>query len=255
MKRCKVCGTSYQDKAEFCLKCNLPLAPSTVNKPEIPKHKELTEDSQKLEEKIQHDFIKDISKELVKVSLQHPLTDNSNIKKYFESQSTKDFKDSIGYSSTDLEIVLGEITLPFQLFILSNVRIVTSTRNEALKDSLMYIIVHFFERTNLETARKQLIGIDTFVEEHARNTTFRYPLAIIGLENDKSSEHPIEQQMKNDFQFDFETFVSKITGLQERFIIKYFDFSSTNIINFTELGKFYFERFVKDQKVPTFKEN
>lgn len=253
MKRCKVCGTTYQDKSEFCLKCNLPLPPSTVKKTEVPK-KELKEQvSQNVEEKIQQDFVQDFSKDLVKTSLQHPLPDNTSIKKFFDSQSVKGYNDLIGYSSTDFETNVGEIALKFQLVILSNVRIVESTRNAALKGSLFYIIVHFFEKSNLEIVRKQLIGIDKFVEEYNRNAALTYPLAIIGLQNSLSDENSTDQSKQEDFLFDLQSMVSKIRGLRERFIIKYFDFSSTNIIDFKELGGFYFERFVKDQKIPNFK--
>lgn len=255
MKRCKVCGTTYQDSSEVCLKCNLPLPPSKVSKPEPPKPSEDHHYSQTLNNKIQHDFVKDISKKLVKTSLQHPLNDNTHLRKLFTSQNAKDFTDEMGYSSTNIEIPMGEIAIPFQVFILSNVRIVAASRNKALEGSLFYIIVHFFERSNLEVVKKQLIGIDKFVEEHARNTTLIYPLAIIGLQNPTSHENPIDQEKKEDFQFDLQTIISKISGLQERFIIKYFDFSTKNNIDFSELSKFYFERFVKDQKVPTFEEN
>ena len=256
MKRCKVCGTSYKDNAEFCLKCNLPLGPSTakpVTKPTTPKYEEF--DPQKLERRIQQDFIRDISKRIVKVSLQHPLPDNTGIKRFFDPQGTKDFKDSMGYSTTFISIPLDDSTLNFQLFILSNVRIIESTRNAALIDSSFYIVVHFFDRSNLEVVRKQLIGIDTFIVEHGRNTAVQYPLAIIGLENAHSGENPVDQEQKDNFQFDLQTIISKIIGLEKRFVIQYFDFSSRNVIDFKELGSFYFERFLKDQKVPTFKDN
>lgn len=252
MKRCKVCGTTYQDKSEFCLKCNLPLGPSTVSKPDPPKKASEEQPSINLEEKIQTEFIQDFSKETVKTSLQHPLTNNTDIKKFFDSLSVKDFKDTLGYSSTEFEMPIGEITLTFQTVILSNVRIIESTRNAALKGSLLYIIAHFFEQSDLEVLRKQLIGIDKFVEEYNRNTALKYPLALIGLQNSTASENMVNQEKKEDFLFDLQSSISKIRGLQERFIIKYFDFSSTNIIDFKELGKFYFERFVKDQKVPKF---
>ena len=253
MKRCKVCGTTYQDKSEFCLKCNLPLAKSTTSKPDTPKHEKPA--SQNLEKKIKNDYIQDISKEIVKVSVQHPLTDNTGIKNFFDPKNTKDFKDSIGFSSTELETTIGEITLTFQTFILSNVRIVESTRNTALKGSLFYIIAHFFDQINLDVVKKQLIGIDKFVEEYNSNSNLLYPIAIVGLQNSKSGENLIDQEKKKNFQIDLEIIVSKISGLKERFIIKYFDFSNSNILDFKELGSFYFERFLKEQKVPKFELN
>ncbi len=256
MKRCKVCGTNYKENAEFCLKCNLPLAASTnkpASKPVTPKHEEF--DPQKLETKLQQDFIQDLSKKVVKVSLQHPFSDNNEIKKNFESQSQNDFQDAMGYSSTDMKITLDENVLNFQLFILSNSRIIESTRNKALQGSLFYIIVHFFEQSQLELVRKQLIGIDTFIEEYSRNSSLIYPLAIIGLNITSSDEHQLDLETKENFLFDLQSIISKINGLQERFIIKFFDFSNNKTINFKELGKFYFERFIKDQKVPTFENN
>ena len=256
MKRCKVCGTSYKDNSEFCLKCNLPLVPSAsspVNKSVTPKHEDF--DPQLLEEKIYHDFIQDLSKKIVKVSVHHPLPDNTVIKKFFALQSTMDSKNSSEYYSVDIEIPLEKITLQFQVFLLSNVRIVESTRNTDLQDSLFYIIIHFFNQSYLEVVRKQLIGIDSFVEEYSRKIAIRYPLAIIGLHNSKSDEEEIDQEKKDNFQFDLQSIISKIRGLEDRFVIKNFDFSNKNIIDFKELGRFYFERFLKDQKVPKFDEN
>ena len=104
----------------------------------------------------------------------------------------------------------------------------------------------------MDIVKKQLIGIDKFVEEYNSNSNLVYPIAIVGLQNSKSGENPIDQTKKSDFQTDLEIIVSKIRGLQERFIIKYFDFSTNNILDFKKLGRFYFERFLKDQKVPKF---
>jgi len=232
------------------------LTPSTtkpVSKPTTKNYEPF--DPQKLEAKIQDDLIQDLSNKIVKASIQHPLPDNTAIKKFFDPLNAKSFKDAMGFSSTALEVPLEDNTLTFKLFILSNVRIIESTRNTALQDSFFYILIHFYEKQQLEIVRKQLIGIDTFLEDHARNSSLVYPLAIVGLQNTKVDKSQIDQESKDNFLFDLQSIISKISGLDKRFIIQYFDFSPTNIIDFIALGEFYFERFLKDQKVPTFEEN
>lgn len=57
------------------------------------------------------------------------------------------------------------------------------------------------------------------------------------------------------FRFDLESIIFKTHGLEEWFIIQYFDFSSNNTIDFKELGRFNFERFLKEYKVPKFEVN
>ena len=81
MKRCIACGMTYKDDATLCLKCNLLLPPQPAKptpKPATPRPEPF--DPHKLDRKIQHDFVQDLSKKTTKVSVQHPLPDNTNIK-------------------------------------------------------------------------------------------------------------------------------------------------------------------------------